>query len=312
MMSEVFDIIIIGGGPSGLSAGMYCTRAGFNTLLIEKIGTGGQLMLTDLIDNYPGFHEGITGFDLQERLKKQAIKFGLNITYDSVKGIEKKDSDFFISTSEKQYTAKSVIIASGAKHKELGVKGEKEFAARGVSYCGTCDGPFFKDKNVVVIGGGDTALTEAIYVSKFVKNLTIIHRKDRFRAVCNLVNKIENIPAIGKSFNSVITEIKGDNKVRSVIIKDIVTQETREIETDGVFIFIGIIPNSDFINLPILDNEKFVITNNKMETSIEGLFACGDIRSNAFRQIVCAASDGATAANYAGEYINFIKGCKYI
>jgi thioredoxin reductase (NADPH) len=310
-MNDIYDIIIIGGGPAGLSAGMYGTRAGFNVLLIEKIGTGGQLMLTDIIDNYPGFQEGVTGFELQERLKKQAEKFGLKIINDNVIKIEKKENDFFLYSKENLYKCNSVIIASGASHKVLDIKGEKEFAAKGVSYCGTCDGPFFKDKSVVVIGGGDTALTESIYISKFIKKLTIIHRKDRFRAVSSLAQKIDHIPVIEKTFNSVITEIKGDNKVRSVIIKNLLTQESEELHVDGVFIFIGIMPNSDFIDLPILDNDKFIITNYKMETSIEGLFACGDIKSNAFRQIVCATSDGATAANYAGEYINLIRGCKY-
>ena len=310
-MSDVYDIIIIGGGPAGLSAGLYGTRAGCDVLLLEKIGTGGQLMLTDIIDNYPGFYEGITGFELQENLRRHAEKFGLKILNDNVSGFEKNGDEFTVFSSGDTYKCKSLIIASGAKHKELGIKGEKEFAARGVSYCGTCDGPFFKDREVVVIGGGDTALTESIYISKFVKKLTIIHRKDRYRAVSNLVKKIEHIPVIEKKFNSVITEIKGDNKVSSILVKDLITGKTEEMKTDGVFIFIGLMPNSDFIKQPILDDDKFVKTNSKMETSIEGLFACGDIRSDAFRQIVCATSDGATAANFAGEYLNFIKGCQY-
>jgi thioredoxin reductase (NADPH) len=310
-MDRIYDLIIIGGGPAGLTAGIYASRAGYNVLLIEKIGTGGQMMLTDIIDNYPGFPDGVTGFELQERMTNQALKFGLNIINDEIIKLEKKDNIFLVYSDKNEYRSLSVSISSGSTYKLLGIRGEREFSAKGVSYCGTCDGPFFKDKIVAVIGGGDTALTESIFISKFAKKIILIHRKDKFRAVNDLVKRVNLNPKIEKIFNSSALEIKGDKFVESLVIKNNISGEINEIRLNGVFVFIGTIPNSKFIDLPILDGFNFVKTNFKMETSINGLYACGDIRSDAFRQIVCAVSDGATAANYAGEYINHVKGKEY-
>ena len=306
-----YDIVIIGGGPAGLSAGIYASRAGYKTLIIEKIGTGGQMMLTDVIDNYPGFPDGITGFELQDKMVKQAQKFGTEIITDDIVKIEKNDNEFIVYSPQKKYTCLSVIIASGARHKTLDVKGEKEFASRGVSYCGTCDAPFFRNKDVVVLGGGDSALTEALFIAKFAKSIKIVHRKDRFRAVQSLVKQAEENPKIRFVFNSVLDEIKGENFVKSVVIKNILTNDVKEVQSDGVFIFVGLSPNTEFVPKEILNDAKYIITDSKMATKSSGIFACGDVRADTFRQVICASSDGATAAESAGHYIDELKGCAY-
>ncbi len=310
-MSDIIDIAIIGGGPAGLSAGIYGARAGYRTVMIEKMGTGGQMLLTDIIDNYPGFEDGIAGYELQDKLVKQATKFGLEIVYETVTGITKADKFFDIKTESNILRAKSVIIASGAKHRELGTKGEAEFAAKGVSYCGTCDAPFFRDKSVIVIGGGDSALTEALFIAKFAKDIKIIHRKDRFRAVKSLIDQCTNSGKIEFIFNTVVEEIVGNTKVTGVRLLDSTTGKISEIQADGVFIFVGLIPNTEFVDRSILDQSGYIITSKHMQTGIEGLFAAGDVRSDAFRQVVCACSDGAFAAESSGKYIDQIEGNEY-
>lgn len=308
--TEIYDIVVIGAGPAGLTAAYYAGRANYKTIILEKFSPGGQMILTTDIDNYPAFPEPVSGFELQEKMTAQVKKFNVKIKTEEVQEIEKKDN-FIIKTASGNYTAYSVIIATGARHRNLGIPGEKEFSSKGVSYCGTCDGPFYRGKQVYVIGGGDTALTEAIFIAKFAKSVKIVHRKDRFRAVASLTNRIKNIDNIECIFNTVATEIKGENLVNSIVLKNIKTNQIQEEKTDGVFIFIGLIPNTDFVADEVLDSSKYIITNHKMETSINGLFAAGDIRSETFRQIVCAASDGAKAAQFAGEYVDELKGVAY-
>lgn len=310
-MSDMYDLIIVGGGPAGLSSAIYACRAGYNTLVIEKLGFGGQMMLTDLIDNFPGFPEGITGFELQNNMTEQAKKFGMQSVTENVVKIDKTDGVFQVKTDENTYKALSVIIATGAKHRSLGIPGEFDFASKGVSYCGTCDGPFFRDKEVYVIGGGDTALTEALFLAKFASKVKIVHRRDRFRAVKSLVDTAAAKNNIEFVFNSIPTEIKGDEKVRSVILKNTKTGAEEEKPIDGVFIFIGLIPNTGFVDKSMLDEENYVKTDAHGTTSIEGLFAAGDVISDTFRQIVCACSDGAKAAEHAGKFIDKLKGNEY-
>lgn len=307
----IYDMIIVGGGPAGLSCGVYSGRAGYSVLILEKIGTGGQMMTTDIIDNFPGFNDGITGFELQDRMVKQCEKFKVKFEFDDVLSIEKKDNIFYIKCAENEYQALSLVICSGASHRHLGVKGETEFAGKGVSYCGTCDAPFFRDKDVVVVGGGDSALTEALFIAKFAKSIRIIHRKSKFRAVDSLVKQAEHNDKISFIFNSVVEEIRGVNFVEGVSVRNLESQSVNELKTDAVFIFVGLDPNSSFLPKSILDEGGYVVTDYKMATSIKGVYAAGDIKSNAFRQIVCAASDGATAAFYAGEYIESLKGHVY-
>lgn len=310
-MSKLYDIIIIGGGPAGMTAGIYAGRGGYKTAIIEKISTGGQMMLTDIIDNFPGFPDGITGFELQDKMHRQVKKFGTEIINDEVIKISKENDIFTIESSNKNiYQSLSVILAMGAKHKLLNVKGEKEFSSKGVSYCATCDGPFFRGKIVAVIGGGDTALTESIFLSKFCKKVFIVHRRDKFRAVQSLVNSAKRISNIQFVFNSIVEEIKGEEFVKSILLKD-KDNNLKELSVDGVFILVGLEPNTDFIDLPILDENRYITTNEKMMTSIKGLFASGDVRVNAFRQIITACGDGALAYHYASEYIDELKGNKY-
>lgn len=311
-MENIYDTIIVGSGPSGMSAAIYSTRGGYKTLVIERMGPGGQIMLTDIIDNYPGFPDGISGFELQDKMYKQALRFGMEMTSDAVKSITKDNDTFHIITdSGKTYRSLTVIIATGAKHKLLGAPGESLFSSKGVSYCGTCDGPFYRGKDVVVVGGGDTALTEALFIAKFAKSVTIVHRKERFRAVNALIEQLKKLQYISYRMDSVVEEIKGDKMVEEVVIKNIKTGKSEILKTDGVFIFVGIEPNTPFLDKSLLDNAGYVITNHKMETSIKGLFASGDVRSGTFRQVVCAASDGAVASHYAGEYVDELKGKSY-
>ena len=306
------DILIIGAGPAGLSAAIYAGRAGFQTIMLEKIGSGGQMMLTDKIDNYPGFPEGIAGFDLQNKMLLQAKKFGAKLVYAEVSEIKKTSEGFSVVLSDgKVMTAGSVIVAVGASHRTLGVPGETELANKGVSYCGTCDGPFFRAKKTVVVGGGDSALTEALFIAKFAKEVTIVHRRDRFRAVHSLIKQVEATANIKTKMNATVEEICGTDSVTGVVLKDTVSGEKTDFETDGVFIFTGLLPATTFLPAEILDGQKYIVTNEKMETAIAGLFAAGDARSGAFRQVICAASDGATAANYAGEWLEAQRGNAY-
>ncbi len=311
-MNDIYDLIIIGGGPAGLAASIYSNRAGYDVLVIEKVGFGGQMVLTDLIDNYPGFPDGVNGFELQDKMVKQAEKFNMQSKFEAVKNIEKKENYFIVTTDNNSYKSLSVIIASGAKSRKLSIPGEGKFTSRGVSYCATCDGAFFKEKDIIVIGGGDTALTEAMYLSKFGKTVKIVHRRDRFRAVKSLVDLAEKNEKINFIFDSIPTEIKGDNFVKSIVLKNNKTGEQSEINVDGVFIFVGLDPNTDFVDKSILDESNYIITDICMATKIEGLFAAGDVRSQAFRQIVCAVANGAAASEYAGKYIDQIKGNEYI
>lgn len=306
------DILIIGAGPAGLSAAIYAGRAGFQTIMLEKIGSGGQMMLTDKIDNYPGFPEGIAGFDLQNKMLLQAKKFGAKLVYAEVSEIKKTSEGFSVVLSDgKVMTAGSVIVAVGASHRTLGVPGETELANKGVSYCGTCDGPFFRAKKTVVVGGGDSALTEALFIAKFAKEVTIVHRRDRFRAVHSLIKQVEATENIKTKMNATVEEICGTDSVTGVVLKDTVSGEKTDFETDGVFIFTGLLPATTFLPAEILDGQKYIVTNEKMETAIAGLYAAGDARSGAFRQVICAASDGATAANYAGEWLEAQRGNAY-
>jgi len=310
-MSEIYDLIIIGGGPAGLASSIYANRAGYKTLILEKIGLGGQMIITDVIDNYPGFSQGISGYELHLNMVDHAKRYGMQNESAEVKNITKTDKKFVITTSEKEYEALAIIIATGAKHRNLDVPGEKEFSAKGVSYCATCDGPFFRDRDIFVIGGGDTAVMEAAFLAKFAKTVRIVHRKDRFRAVKALIDQTDRLKNVSYVFNSVVMEIKGKDKVESVLLKNVATNQIKEEKIDGVFVLIGILPNTDFVDKVLLDANNYIITDQHMKTKIEGLFAAGDVRSDTFRQVICAAGDGARAAESAGKYIDELKGILY-
>lgn len=293
------DILIIGAGPAGLSCALYSARSGYSVIVLDPMGPGGQLLFIDEIENYPG-HEKTSGYLLSEEIEKQCEKEGVVIEYSKATKIEKDNNTFFVSTDEDEtYIAKAVVVATGAKHKKLGLEGEEKYTGKGISYCATCDGPFFKGRTVVVAGGGDTALTDALYLSKLAKKVIIVHRRDQFRAQKVLQDRIKEKENISSIMGRNIVKINGEDSHLSSIELD----DGKLINTDGLFIFIGTTPSSEIVkDLALLEN-GFIKTNSKMETSLPGLFAAGDVTTTSFRQVVTAASDGARASHSADEYI---------
>ena len=299
-MKSSYDIVVIGAGAAGLSAAGYAARAGYSTLALDAAAPGGQLLFIDTIENYPG-RESISGFALAEEMEKQALSFGVEIEYSEVSSVSKKDDGFTVTTADGEVKSKAVILAMGAKHRHLDVPGESEYEGRGVSYCATCDGPFFRDKVVTVVGGGDTALTDAVYLSKLCSKVYLVHRRNEFRAQKVLQDRVRACGNIEIVTPHTVKQINGDgSKVTSVTLDD-----GTALICDGIFIFTGIIPSSGIVkDLVELDRQGFIITDAKMETSLPGIFACGDIRTTPFRQVVTAAGDGAIAAHGADEYIS--------
>lgn len=309
---EVYkDVIIVGGGPAGLSAAQYAARANLDVLLIEEMAAGGQSLVIDDLENYPGFKDPVKGYAFAELMEAQAKKFGAEITTTSVNSITKKKDTFSVETGKGSFTSYTVIAATGAKHRHLGVPGEKELAGKGVSYCATCDGPFFKDKRILVVGGGDAACDESMFLAKLSDKVTIIHRRDRFRAQKSLAERVLNNPNINVQFNTVLEEIRGENRVERVLLSRTDTGETIEEEVSAVFVFIGSDPQTQLLPEIEKDEAGYVIVNDRMETSIPGLYAAGDLRATPFRQVVVAASDGAIAAHCASQYIDELKGNAY-
>lgn len=297
-----YDVVIIGGGPAGLTAGIYAKRAMLNAVLLEKMGVGGQIIVTDLVENFPGFQE-ISGADLAGKFEQQARKFGLETkSMVEVTGIEDRGKTKLVKTNEGDFETKTVIITTGTTPKKLGAKGELELTGRGVSYCATCDGFFFRDKTVVVVGGGDSAITEAIFLTRMAKKVIVVHRRDKLRAEkINQEHAFAN-PKISFVWDSVIEEVAGKQVVEKVVVRNVKTNEVSEIMTDGVFIYVGLIPNTGFANVK-KDEWGFIITNDCRETSVKGIFAAGDCRVTPLRQIVTAVGDGAIAAVSAERYI---------
>ncbi|UCB50151.1 MAG: thioredoxin-disulfide reductase [Deltaproteobacteria bacterium] len=298
------DLIIIGGGPAGLTAGLYTARARLNVVLLERLAPGGQVLNTDWVENYPGFPDGISGFELVERMKTQAENFDLPIHLEEVMGLEFSPEKKIVITDKGQREAKALIITTGATPKKLGSEGEALLTGKGVSYCATCDGPFYKDQEVVVIGGGDTALEEAIFLTRFASKIHVAHRRDELRAVKLLQDRAMAQEKIKFIWDTIPLKILGENGVEGIELKNVKTGEISRREAQGVFIFIGTEPNADLINGIVKQDENgFVITNEKMETSIPGVFAAGDIRSKPWRQISTAVGEGATASFYAEKYL---------
>ena len=297
-MNSSYDIVVIGAGAAGLSAAGYAARAGYSTLALDAAAPGGQLLFIDTIENYPG-RESISGFALAEEMEKQALSFGVEIEYSEVSSVSKKDDGFTVTTADGEIKSKAVILAMGAKHRHLDVPGESEYEGRGVSYCATCDGPFFKGKVVTVVGGGDTALTDAVYLSKLCSKVYLVHRRNEFRAQKVLQDRVRAKDNIFLHLSLNVERINGDDKgVKSVTLTD-----GSELDVDAVFIFVGIIPNSSVLEGFADLDHGFVVTDSHMRTSVPGLFAAGDVRTTPFRQVVTAAGDGAAAAHAADEYI---------
>lgn len=305
MSDATYDLVIIGGGPAGLTAGMYATRARLKTLLIEKMAPGGQIMITDWVENYPGFPEGLTGADLSFKMAEQAEKFGLEIDYNEVEAIRPEGPVKEIVLADKTLTCRTIIIATGASPKKLEIPGENALYGRGVSFCATCDAPFFKEKSVVAIGGGDTAVQESLYLTKFVEKVYLVHRRDKLRATKVLQERALGNDKIEFVWDSVAKEIQGgDDGVSGVVVENVKTGQTRNIAADGCFIWIGIEPNGDFIKDTVArDAYGFIIANEKMETSVPGVFVCGDVRNTPLRQVATAVGDAAIAAVSAEHYL---------
>jgi thioredoxin reductase (NADPH) len=302
----IYDVIIVGGGPSGMSAAIYASRARLKTLLIEKAGCGGQIAITDHLENYPGFEEGINGFELAMKMEKQARTFGCEIDYGEASAVETEDAIKKVVLSDnKEYFTKTVIIASGANFKKLAVGGEQEFIGKGVSYCATCDGPFFRNKEIAVVGGGDSALQEALYLTKFAAKVNLIHRRDQFRAAKILQEKVFAEPKINIIFDSVVEKISGNLTVEEITLKNVKNNISSQLAVNGIFVFVGWLPNTKFLNNTAikLNEAGYIVTDDNMNTSVQGIFACGDVRQKILRQVVTAAGDGAIAAISAQHFI---------
>ena len=303
---------IIGGGAAGLTAAQYGARANLRTVLVEELAPGGQALVIEGLENYPGFPEKISGFEFAQRFTQQAEAFGAELINTTVNNVKKTGDYFTVSTDKGDMTSYVVILATGAKHRHLDIPGENEYGGKGVSYCATCDGPFFRNKRILVVGGGDAACDEALFLSKLTKDLVMIHRKDRFRAQRSLAERVLRNEHIDVRFNHELKEITGDGKrVQEVLLFDNKTGNTYKESFDAVFIFVGSLPQSQLISGVELDETGYVITDTCMQTSIEGLFAVGDVRATPFRQLVVAASEGAIASHCASQYIDELQGRSY-
>lgn len=308
-ISLVYDVVIVGGGPAGLAAGLYCQRAAVKTVLFEKGLIGGQIAISKEVENYPGV-EGITGFDLAEKLQHHAKGFGLQVIQEEVVAIKAGPDLHAVQLANGDlYRTAAVILAAGGSVKKLGVPGEAEYLGSGVSYCATCDGFFFRDKTVVVVGGGDTAAEEAVYLAKLANKVYLVHRREALRAKTLLQSRLRAEPRIEPVWNTVVRSIEGNGSVvDGVMLENIITGEKRQLAADGVFIFIGYAPNTMLVPPEVRTNEPgFVITDEKNETNVPGIFACGDLRQKFANQIVIAAGDGAVAALAASRYVELRK-----
>ncbi|MGX7111256.1 thioredoxin-disulfide reductase [Gemella cuniculi] len=303
MSEKIYDLIIIGAGPAGMTASIYASRANLSVLMVERKYPGGQMLATEEIENYTGY-EKVTGPELSEKMFEHSKKFGTEFAFGNITKIEVKDDLKYITAGNNEYVTKSIIIATGSEHRNLNIPGEEEFSGKGVSYCAVCDGAFFRNKEVVVIGGGDSAIEEALYLSNLVSKVTVVHRRNELRA-----QKILQTRAFAKGniefiWDTIPVEIKGDRKISSIILRNVKTNEESTFEADGIFIYVGMLPQtSDFTELGITNKTGYIPTNEKLETNIPGIFAAGDVREKEIRQVVTAAADGAIAAQSAYSYI---------
>lgn len=305
MYNKIYDVIIIGAGPAGLSAAIYTSREKISTLLLEKGICGGLPILTDIIENYPGFPDGIRGMDLMDKIKNQAQKFQTEIIeFREVKKIQSINGKIKVNTDEEEYASRALIIASGTIPKRLDAPGEKEFTGKGVSYCATCDGPLFKNKDIIVVGGGNAAVEEALFLSKFANKVSLVHRRDKLPAAKILQERLYKEKKIELLLNHNLLSIRGEKNVSSVIVQDNQTKKEKPISIQGVFIFIGYLPNTEFLKGVVeLDEEGYIKADEKMQTSNPGIFAAGDVRSKGVRQVVTACAEGAIAAVSVRDYL---------
>jgi thioredoxin reductase (NADPH) len=299
-----YDVIVVGGGPAGLSAGIYTSRARLRTLLVEKGAVGGMIANAALVENFPGFLDGVSGFDLTDAMHKQAVKFGLETLMAEATGLKVWDKDRLVITSEGEFSAGAVIIAGGSERHKLHVPGEEEFLGKGVSYCATCDAAFFRDKVVAVVGGGNAAVTEALELTKFATKVYVIHRRDELRATKIVQEKAFAEKKIEFIWDSTVVAVMGDVFVKKVLLRNLKTGREAEIDVDGVFVSVGSHPATDYLKGVLeLDSHEAIVVNDSMETSVPGVYAAGDIRSGSIRQAIGAAGDGAIAAVNAIRYL---------
>lgn len=303
-MEHVYDMIIIGGGPAGYTAALYAARAGLDAVLIEKAGAGGQMALTDVIDNYPGFDEGIDGFTLGMKMKNGAERFGVKTILEQVNSVDFKNDVKAVNTAGKTYFAKTVVVSTGADPNELGVKNEREYIGKGIHYCAHCDGRFYKDKTVMVVGGGNTAVADALFLARFAKKVYIVHRRDTFRAEKILVAPLLHAENVEVLWNSVPVEFTAEERISGALIKNTVTNQEIKVPVDGVFVSIGRKPVTYFLEESVsLDDKGYIIADETCRSSVDGVYAVGDVRTKPLRQIVTAAADGAVAVHFAVEYL---------
>ena len=304
-MNKVYDMIVIGGGPGGYTAALYAVRAGLDTLVFEKMSPGGQMALTEQLDNYPGFENGIEGYMLAMKMQAGAARFGVDTHYADVLSVDLNSDVKKLNTSEGEFFAKTVVVATGANPRKMGVKGEDELIGRGVHYCAACDGMFYKDKTVMVVGGGNTAAADALVLSRICKKVYLVHRRDSLKATRiyhEPIMKAENVELI---WNSSVDELKWNEKLESVVVKNLQDGSKREIECDGIFVSIGRNPESNLVKAQLeLDEAGYIVADESTITKIPGVYAVGDVRQKALRQVVTAVADGAVAAHYAEEYLN--------
>jgi thioredoxin reductase (NADPH) len=299
-----FDVVIIGAGPSGYTAGIYCSRAGYDTLILSGILPGGQLVNTTEVENYPGFEKGIMGPDLMIEMRKQTQRMGTTIVDDEVVNVDFRNNPFKILTGSEEYEGRAVIIATGANPRKLGLEGEQTFAGKGVSYCATCDGPFFKNQELIVVGGGDSAIEEGTFLTKFATKVHLVHRRNELRASKIMQERALNNEKIQFHWDSEVIDIKGDQKMQQGVIKNIKTNEETTLDVGGLFVAIGHEPNTElFKNQIDLDNEGYIILKNKTHTNIEGVFAAGDVHDRIYRQAITAAGFGCMAAIDVDKYL---------
>jgi thioredoxin reductase (NADPH) len=305
MENNCFDVIIIGGGPAGYTAALYAARANLTAMVIEKFAPGGQMATTEIVENYPGFVEGINGFELGMQMKKGAERFGVKTKLAEVKSVELDKNPKLIHTSKDTFQAKTIILALGAYPRELGLPNERNLRGRGVSYCATCDGMFYKDKTVVIVGGGNTAVADAIFLAKICKKVYLVHRRDELRASKTYMESLEKTENIEFIWSSEVVEILADEFVTGVKVKSRNDDSVRMVACDGIFVAIGNVPNTELINGQVeLDEAGYVPADETTRTNIPGVFAVGDMRNKPLRQIVTAVADGAVASKYAEEYID--------
>jgi thioredoxin reductase (NADPH) len=302
---KTYDIIITGGGPAGLSAGLYTARSSLSSLLIERGAVGGQIVNTEWIENYPGAKGNISGLELTQIMYEQATGFGLETTYADVNAVAVDGDMRIVKTSSGDYTARAIIIAGGSERQKMGVPGEAEYTGKGVSYCAVCDGAFFREKDVAVVGGGNAALTEAIEMTRFASRVTLIHRRDEFRGMKVLQDRAAESGKIDFLMDSVVDEVLGDNFVTGLKVSNVKTKQQKTLPVSGVFISIGFKPNTAYLKGTVeLDETGAVVTDKYMATSVPGIYAAGDIRSGSIRQVIAAAGDGAVAAVNADRYLH--------